>query len=55
MGADAVVGFLGARPDEDEERYAVADPVRLLPTGAEVLCVHGAADMGRLWTIRTGQ
>ena len=26
------------------ERYAVADPVRLLPTGAAVLCVHGAAD-----------
>ena len=26
------------------ERYAAADPVRLLPTGAAVLCVHGAGD-----------
>jgi dipeptidyl aminopeptidase/acylaminoacyl peptidase len=26
------------------ERYAATDPVRLLPTGAALLCVHGAAD-----------
>jgi fermentation-respiration switch protein FrsA (DUF1100 family) len=25
-------------------RYASADPVRLLPTGAALLCVHGTAD-----------
>lgn len=44
MGGDAVVGFLGASPAEEPERYAAADPVRLLPTGAEVLCVHGTGD-----------
>jgi fermentation-respiration switch protein FrsA (DUF1100 family) len=38
------VGFLGGTPDEWPERYAAADPVRLLPTGVPVLCVHGAAD-----------
>ena len=45
MGADAVRQFLGAGPAEAPERYAVADPVRLLPTGAAVLCVHGAGDV----------
>ena len=44
MGTDAVRGFLGAGPAEAPDRYAVADPARLLPTGARVLCVHGAAD-----------
>ena len=44
LGAGAVRAFLGGTPDEVPERYAGADPVRLLPTGAAVLCVHGAAD-----------
>jgi fermentation-respiration switch protein FrsA (DUF1100 family) len=44
MGSDAVPGFLGAGPGDAPERYAAADPVRLLPTGADVLCVHGAED-----------
>lgn len=44
MGDDAVAQFLGGRADDVPERYATADPVRLLPTGADVLCVHGAAD-----------
>jgi fermentation-respiration switch protein FrsA (DUF1100 family) len=44
MGDGAVTGFLGAGPAEEPDRYAVADPVRLLPTGADVLLVHGAAD-----------
>jgi acetyl esterase/lipase len=44
MGADAVAEFLGGHAAEVPERYASADPVRLLPTGAEVLCVHGTAD-----------
>jgi fermentation-respiration switch protein FrsA (DUF1100 family) len=39
-----VAGFLGGPPDAVPERYASADPVGLLPTGAAVLCVHGAAD-----------
>jgi acetyl esterase/lipase len=44
MGSDAVVAFLGGAPAQVPERYGVADPVRLLPTGAQVLCVHGAQD-----------
>ncbi|GAB3346656.1 alpha/beta hydrolase family protein [Modestobacter lapidis] len=44
MGQDAVAQFLGGRADDVPERYATADPVRLLPTGAAVLCVHGTED-----------
>jgi acetyl esterase/lipase len=44
LGAGATVDFLGGTPTELPERYAAADPVRLLPTGAAVLCVHGQAD-----------
>jgi fermentation-respiration switch protein FrsA (DUF1100 family) len=44
LGDGAVRGFLGAGPAEAPDRYAAADPVRLLPTGADLLCVHGAAD-----------
>ena len=45
LGGGAVRAFLGAGPDTAPERWASADPVRLLPTGAAVLCVHGAADV----------
>jgi acetyl esterase/lipase len=44
LGAGAVAEFLGGVPDAVPDRYATADPVRLLPTGAAVLCVHGADD-----------
>jgi acetyl esterase/lipase len=44
MGDGAVAGFLGGRAGEVPDRYAAADPIRLLPTGADVLCVHGTAD-----------
>jgi acetyl esterase/lipase len=44
LGNGAVREFLGADERAAPERYATADPVRLLPTGADVLCVHGAAD-----------
>jgi acetyl esterase/lipase len=44
MGDGAVTAFLGGGPAEVPERYAAADPVRLLPTGADVLLVHGAGD-----------
>jgi acetyl esterase/lipase len=44
LGAGATVGFLGGAPPEVPDRYAIADPVRLLPTGVTVLCVHGEAD-----------
>jgi acetyl esterase/lipase len=44
LGSAATVGFLGGTPEELPDRYAAADPVRLLPTGVPVLCVHGDAD-----------
>jgi acetyl esterase/lipase len=44
LGDGAVRDFLGGTPAEHPERFAAADPVRLLPTGARLLCVHGAAD-----------
>ena len=44
LGSGATVGFLGGPPEELPDRYAAADPVRLLPTGVPVLCVHGNAD-----------
>ncbi len=44
LGIGAVQEFLGGEPDEVPDRYAVADPVALLPTGADVLCVHGTDD-----------
>jgi acetyl esterase/lipase len=44
LGRGAVREFLGGGPEEVPDRFAVADPVRLLPTGADVLCVHGTDD-----------
>jgi len=44
LGDGAVRAFLGGSPAELPQRYAAADPVRLLPTGAAVLCVHGSDD-----------
>ncbi|MGY1730433.1 alpha/beta hydrolase family protein [Geodermatophilus sp. SYSU D01045] len=44
LGRSAVQEFLGGEPGEVPGRYAVADPAGLLPTGADVLCVHGTDD-----------
>ncbi|WP_448627912.1 alpha/beta hydrolase family protein [Geodermatophilus sp. URMC 64] len=44
LGAGAVRDFLGVPAGEAPERWAQADPVRLLPTDAAVLCVHGLTD-----------
>jgi acetyl esterase/lipase len=44
LGDGATVAFLGGTPAEVPDRYAAADPVRLLPTGVPVLCVHGEED-----------
>ncbi|SFP50772.1 Alpha/beta hydrolase family protein [Geodermatophilus dictyosporus] len=44
LGRGATQEFLGGEPGEVPDRYAGADPVRLLPTGADVLCVHGTGD-----------
>ena len=44
LGDGATVGFLDGTPAEVPDRYTAADPVRLLPTGVPVLCVHGEQD-----------
>ena len=44
LGAGAVQALLGGSPQEVPERYAVADPLALLPTGVPTTCVHAAGD-----------
>lgn len=44
LGGGAVDALLGGGPEEVPERYAVADPVALLPTGLPVRCLHGEQD-----------
>lgn len=44
LGGGAVDALLGGRPADVPDRYATADPVRLLPSGVRSVLVHGAAD-----------
>ena len=44
LGAGAVQALLGGGPQEVPERYAVADPLALLPVDADVTCVHSPGD-----------
>ena len=44
LGGGAVEALMGGSPLEVPERYEVADPVALLPTGVPVVCVHGERD-----------
>ncbi|SHN78829.1 Alpha/beta hydrolase family protein [Geodermatophilus obscurus] len=44
LGGGAVQELLGAEPQQAPDRYAAADPVRLVPAGADLLCVHGTGD-----------
>ncbi len=44
LGDGAVQDLLGAAPADAPERYAAADPVRLVPAGVDLLCVHGTDD-----------
>lgn len=44
LGGGAVQALLGGEPDEVPGRYAVADPVGLLPVDVPTVCVHGRAD-----------
>jgi acetyl esterase/lipase len=37
--------FLGGLPIDVPDRYALASPAELLPTGVPVICVHGDDDM----------
>ncbi len=44
LSDDAVVDLLEGWPEDVPERYAVADPARLVPAPAPVLLVHGESD-----------
>ena len=44
LGDDAAVDFIGAAPDEQPDRYAEADPMRLLPGEVPVMIVQGTED-----------
>jgi dipeptidyl aminopeptidase/acylaminoacyl peptidase len=44
IGQDAVREFMAGTPAERPEAYAVADPLALLPSGVNVLLVHGDID-----------
>ena len=44
LGRDAVEQFMGGRPAQIPDAYAVADPARLLPVKVPQLIVHGARD-----------
>ena len=42
--AGAAVQLLGGTPEQEPERYALANPMELLPVGVPVLLVHGEED-----------
>ena len=44
LGADAPQALVGGGPDEVPDRYAVADPLALLPTGVRTVLIHGTDD-----------
>lgn len=44
IGQDAVREFMGGDLDTRADAYALADPLGLLPSGVNVLLVHGDAD-----------
>ncbi len=44
IGDNATIEFIGASPGQRPDEYALADPLQQLPTGVEVLLVHGDAD-----------
>lgn len=44
LGGGAVLALVQGSPDEAPDRYAVADPIVLLPTGVRTVCVHAPGD-----------
>jgi len=44
LGNGAALLLVGGRPDDLPDRYAVADPLALVPTGVPTTCVHGEHD-----------
>ncbi len=51
VGNGAVVDLLGATPDADPRRYALTDPVALVPLGVPVLAVTGDDDESVPWQL----
>jgi acetyl esterase/lipase len=44
LGSGAAQALIGGTPEQVPDRYAVADPVALLPTGVPTVLIHGTAD-----------
>jgi acetyl esterase/lipase len=44
LGGGAAADLLGGGPEQQPQRYALADPARLIPLGVSVRIVHGIAD-----------
>jgi acetyl esterase/lipase len=44
LGHGIVTRLMGGTPDEYPDRYDAGSPIELLPTGARLVLVHGAAD-----------
>jgi acetyl esterase/lipase len=44
IGHGAAVNFMGGKPDELPEKYAIADPLSRIPIRANVRCVHARRD-----------
>ena len=44
LGAGAVLALMGGAPAEQPERYAVSDPLALLPSSVPTVCVHAPGD-----------
>ena len=44
LGGGAAADLLGGGPEQHPQRYAVADPARLIPLGVSVRIVHGITD-----------
>jgi acetyl esterase/lipase len=44
LGEDAAPSLMGGGPDEVADRYRLADPMALLPSPANILCLHSRHD-----------
>jgi acetyl esterase/lipase len=44
LGEDAALALMGGGPDELPEAYRMADPMALLPSPANVVCLHSRRD-----------
>jgi acetyl esterase/lipase len=44
LGEDAAVALMGGGPDELPEPYRLADPMALLPSPANIVCLHSRDD-----------